>query len=76
MRYRDQTHGVLPVWVHEGSVIDTRERDRLLGAAGYYLLPGGEGVVPSGGDADAVERGAAPLPAAAVSEWRGQNIGF
>jgi hypothetical protein len=76
MRYRDQAHGVLPVWVHEGLVIDSGQRDKLLGESGYYLLPGGEGVLPLGEHFDAAESGASPLPAAAASEWRGQNIGF
>lgn len=75
MRYRDEAHAVLPVWVHQGEVVDVNERDRLLANGGYYLLPGGEGVVVRA-DSPEVEEGSAPPSAASQSEWRGQNIGF
>jgi hypothetical protein len=75
-QYRDSQHGVLPVWVHERVVLDVHARDELLATAGYRLLPGGEGVVRSDTSSDDVERVAPPIPAAAQTEWRGQNIGF
>lgn len=74
MRYRDEAHAVLPVWVHEGAIVDVNERDRLLSDAGYNLLPGGEGVVLRSESPDVVERPASAP--ASLSEWRGQNIGF
>lgn len=74
IRYRDDAHAVLPVWVHEGAIIDVERRDELLVGAGYYLLPNGEGVVLANSP-DAVQPPPA-TPSGALSEWRGQSIGF
>lgn len=75
MQYRDEAHAILPVWVHDGSMIEVSERDRLLEDAGYYLLPAGDGVVVHADAAEVLER-PKPPPAGSLSEWRGQAIGF
>lgn len=74
-RYYDRAHGMLPVWVHDGAVLSVGERDELLRAAGYDLLPTGEGVVMRD-DAVATTARSIATPRPASSEWRGQSIGF
>lgn len=74
MQYRDEAFGMLPVWVHDAAIVDVPGRDGLLEAAGYHLLPGGDGVVLRADSAAILEARTPPRPDV-QSEWRGQAIG-
>lgn len=70
-----EAHYVSPVWVSARSPIGADERDAILNAQGYDLLPDGTGVVLRDGTPGVVDRGPA-RPIGSQSEWRGEAIGF